>query len=276
MSNTLTSYATWLDLVADLANGHVDPFPRALVADLLFETFDCEVSWNWMDDDGGFGVEFQQPHPGFPSSDEAEIWASGGLASHPLVCWYLRTGDPTPTTVGRVPREMVPAAGFGMLEEMLGPYGWEQQLSIPYDLGAGRYRAFVLARQTDDFTDQEVDLARRLHPLLAVLERQGSALHSRPRTCETAGLTARELAVLVLLRDGLTAVAIGHRLRVSPRTVHTHLRSIYRKLRVTDRMRAVLVAQELGVLPASGTRHAVDSGVPLPQRWVSPRPFRLP
>jgi len=45
-----------------------------------------------------------------------------------------------------------------------------------------------------------------------------------------------------------TARAIAHELQVSPRTVHTHLAHIYRKLGVCDRMRAVLVARELGVL----------------------------
>ena len=62
-----------------------------------------------------------------------------------------------------------------------------------------------------------------------------------------AGLTGRELTVLGLLRDGRTAHAIAHRLGISPRTVHTHLANLYRKLGVNDRLQAVLVAQELGV-----------------------------
>ena len=72
------------------------------------------------------------------------------------------------------------------------------------------------------------------------------------------GLTGRELAVLLELRQGHTAATIGHRLGISPRTVHAHLAKIYRKLGVVDRMRAVLVAQELGIHPAP----AADPGVP--------------
>jgi 6-phosphofructokinase 1 len=53
-------------------------------------------------------------------------------------------------------------------------------------------------------------------------------------------------ALVAIGGDG--SLAIAHALQVSPRTVHTHLAHIYRKLGVCDRMRAVLVATELGVL----------------------------
>ena len=41
-----------------------------------------------------------------------------------------------------------------------------------------------------------------------------------------ARLTGRELTGLSLLADGLTAVAIGRRLVISPRTVHKHLEHV--------------------------------------------------
>jgi DNA-binding NarL/FixJ family response regulator len=43
-------------------------------------------------------------------------------------------------------------------------------------------------------------------------------------------LTAREVEVLQLVADGLGDAEVARRLVVSPRTVHSHLRSIYRKL----------------------------------------------
>jgi DNA-binding CsgD family transcriptional regulator len=274
MRDTQGEYDDWLDLVGDLVRDHVDAFPRAVLADRLQETFGEAVAWCWADEDGSFGLELQQSAPGFPSAAEAEVWVTVGMAAHPLVCWYGRTGDLTPTTVGRVPRDLVPGAGFAVLRELFGPRGWEQQLALPYASATGRHRSFVLARGGDDFTDREVDLARRLHPLLALLERQARVLRVRSPDADTAGLTARELAVLVLLRDGLTAVAISHRLDVSPRTVHAHLRSIYRKLGVADRMRAVLIAQDRGVIPGAPAPRTDVDGVPLAQRWVGPRPAR--
>ena len=69
----------------------------------------------------------------------------------------------------------------------------------------------------------------------------------------TAGLqlTPRELTVLGLLVEGLTAAAIGRRLEIGERTVQKHLEHAYTKLGVGDRLSAVLRAQHLGLLPLS-------------------------
>lgn len=62
-------------------------------------------------------------------------------------------------------------------------------------------------------------------------------------------LTQRELTVLGLLAEGLTADAIARRLDISPRTVHRHLQHLYRKLGTTDRLATVLRAKAVGLLP---------------------------
>ena len=54
----------------------------------------------------------------------------------------------------------------------------------------------------------------------------------------TADLTAREVAVLRLVAQGLTDAQVAERLVISPRTVNAHLRSIYSKLGVTTRTAA--------------------------------------
>lgn len=51
-------------------------------------------------------------------------------------------------------------------------------------------------------------------------------------------LTARELEVLKLVAEGLSDAEVSDRLVVSRRTVHSHLRSIYRKLGVNSRSAA--------------------------------------
>ncbi|QBR94319.1 LuxR family transcriptional regulator [Nocardioides euryhalodurans] len=182
------------------------------------------------------------------------------MRAHPLLVWFARTQDPAPMTVGRVPGELAPPRGGNYLKELLEPHGHEQQLSIPSHLGSRSYRAFVLAQGRDDFSDEQLDLARRLQPLLALLDRQAEVT-SRVRlaTCSPpADLTAREVAVLGLLAEGLTAAAIGRRLQVSPRTVHCHLGHVYRKLGVVDRMMAVTVARELGLVPAAAADPRAD------------------
>lgn len=62
------------------------------------------------------------------------------------------------------------------------------------------------------------------------------------------GLTAREIDVLRLVAEGLTDPQIASRLYLSPRTVHTHLRSIYAKLEVPSRAAAARIAVERHIL----------------------------
>ncbi|NGO48994.1 helix-turn-helix transcriptional regulator [Streptomyces sp. YC419] len=52
-----------------------------------------------------------------------------------------------------------------------------------------------------------------------------------------------------MLSEGLLAQSIASRLSVSPRTVHKHLGSLYRKLNAHDRLVAVNRAQAIGLLP---------------------------
>ncbi|MBV8560884.1 MAG: response regulator transcription factor, partial [Acidimicrobiia bacterium] len=61
-------------------------------------------------------------------------------------------------------------------------------------------------------------------------------------------LTSRELDVLRYLPTRLSNIDIGARLRISQNTVKTHLKDIYRKLRVSSRNEAVVAAVRLGLL----------------------------
>jgi DNA-binding CsgD family transcriptional regulator len=62
-----------------------------------------------------------------------------------------------------------------------------------------------------------------------------------------AGLTSREVEVLGLVAEGLTNAEVAHRLFLSPRTVDTHLTSIYHKLGVSSRAGAVRFAIDHGL-----------------------------
>jgi predicted ATPase/DNA-binding CsgD family transcriptional regulator len=63
-----------------------------------------------------------------------------------------------------------------------------------------------------------------------------------------AGLTAREIVVLRLVAQGLTDAQVAEKLVLSPRTVSTHLTSIYGKLQVNSRSAATRFALEHGVV----------------------------
>ena len=53
------------------------------------------------------------------------------------------------------------------------------------------------------------------------------------------GLTGREIEVVSLLSEGITNKEIGNKLFISEYTVENHLRSIYRKMGVTNRTAVV-------------------------------------
>jgi DNA-binding NarL/FixJ family response regulator len=61
------------------------------------------------------------------------------------------------------------------------------------------------------------------------------------------GLSQRESEVMTLLVDGLSNRMIAAQLVVGEETVKTHLRSIYRKLGVSDRAQAIATALRLGM-----------------------------
>ena len=255
MTGVAQRWDTWLDFVADLAARPSPEFPRTAVRSMLRESFQTRVSYNWVDGPEVYGFDIDDPAPGWPSRDEADYWARVGLPVHPILCFYAATGTPRPMSIGRVPRSLVPPHGFAVVRDCLQHVGLEQQLSIPLHLTPTTSQAFVLAQTGDDYGDEDVQLARLIQPLLALLHRQAALLSTADcDAAAAAGVTGRELAVLRLLAEGRTAVAIGHVLRISPRTVHTHLGHLYRKLGVADRVQAVLVARELGILPDPSPR----------------------
>ena len=69
-------------------------------------------------------------------------------------------------------------------------------------------------------------------------------------------LTAREREVLALVAKGYTNKAIGSALKISARTVQTHLAHVFRKLQTERRTTAVMRAAFLGLLPGQLVREA--------------------
>lgn len=80
----------------------------------------------------------------------------------------------------------------------------------------------------------------------AVLDAAGHRV--RRRTEHPAGLTAREVEILVLLAGGRTKQQIAQQLSISAKTVNTHAEHIYRKIGVTSRGAAALFAMRNGLV----------------------------
>ena len=71
-----------------------------------------------------------------------------------------------------------------------------------------------------------------------------SVPQTRKASTSPDGLTAREVEVLRLVAQGLTNEQVAQRLIISPRTVDTHLTSIYSKIGVSSRSAATRYAME--------------------------------
>jgi len=103
------------------------------------------------------------------------------------------------------------------------------------------------------FDADDVAAAERIVPVLADPE-----MLRRPSAGVTSELlTTREAQILALVGRGLTSQAVARRCGISVRTVHKHLEQAYRKLDCHDRLSAVLLARDCGLLSRAALEPAV-------------------
>jgi DNA-binding NarL/FixJ family response regulator len=112
-------------------------------------------------------------------------------------------------------------------------------------------RAFdFLQKPVRDFNELNLVLERALasRPQPAAPAAPAARTAMPPAHGEVDPLTSREIEVVALLAQGLDNRQIGDRLVLSEKTVKNHLTRIYEKLRVSNRVQAVMVCQGLGVI----------------------------
>jgi DNA-binding NarL/FixJ family response regulator len=114
---------------------------------------------------------------------------------------------------------------------------------------------FLLKDVSPDHLANAVRLVRAGDALLApaitrrLIERfaKPDARHAKPHR-DLAALTPRELEVLTRLAGGLTNAELARALQLSEATVKTHVTRILTKLQLRDRVQAVVVAYETGLV----------------------------
>ncbi|MEZ4571011.1 MAG: LuxR C-terminal-related transcriptional regulator [Thermomicrobiales bacterium] len=114
--------------------------------------------------------------------------------------------------------------------------------------------ALSIATGETNGISEKIEVARGLlseigaEPALARLSELDGQLLSMPESpAGFAALTEREMDVLRLVAAGLPNADVAERLSISPRTVTTHLSSIYRKLDTSSRTTITRIAIEHGL-----------------------------
>lgn len=122
-------------------------------------------------------------------------------------------------------------------------------------VGATYNAALVLARGDAEDRQAAIDRLERLgaHATVAAVNRRGdSSAEGKParrskRKEHPAGLTQREVEVLLLVAEGCRNADIADRLFVSPKTVDHHVSSILAKLGAKSRSEAAARARSIGI-----------------------------
>ncbi len=237
------AYRGVLELVAEALRRANPEFPDGAVTGFLRNMFHAEFA-------GAGQVDFR--------STASRTWADspspipvvlGGFhnyaVGHPLARTYRRTSEPIPLRLSDV-------VSLKAAPSPYGGTGMNRILTIPLAITPHHVSSLALMRGGRDFTASDLCLARQIQPVLSGLYalRDRILFHGPSAPCADLGilLTARELAVLDLMANGLIATAIARQLGISPRTVSKHIESIYRKLGTHDRTSAVLRGQDLGII----------------------------
>jgi LuxR family transcriptional regulator, maltose regulon positive regulatory protein len=179
----------------------------------------------------------------------------------------LQQGDAIASASSRIRAEhqALLAAALSLVDEA-APGGADVSLDVPSAAAAGAARALRKLHALLEDRGLALPLAyvptaglaamarvaaeAGLEPGFADLLRRAASLgvldarRARPRLTEREGVIARELA------SGRTVAQIAERLSVSPNTVKTQLRSLYRKLGASTRTEAVRALAASAVIPS--------------------------
>jgi DNA-binding NarL/FixJ family response regulator len=137
-------------------------------------------------------------------------------------------------------------SGYTVCRELRAAYG--ERLPIVFVSGyrtESMDRAAGLLIGGDDYMVKPTDLDELLARVRRLIER---AQERSSGASAGFGLTRRELEVLQLLGTGKRGSEIAVELQISPKTVSSHVQSLFRKLDVHSRAQAVARAYEHGLV----------------------------
>ncbi|MGV9712753.1 ATP-binding protein [Gordonia sp. NPDC003424] len=169
-------------------------------------------------------------------------WARGDLA-----VWLKRVGAGVDVADVAPPCAAYLAGDIGASARMLDQLGLAFDAAVAFtetnDPTNASKGLMTLDRLGARATADKIRRDLRLGGMTAVPSRRRSATVSNP-----AGLTKRQVEVLVLMAEGLTNAELADRLFLSEKTVDHHVSAILTRLEVSNRRDAVRRGREFGVV----------------------------
>lgn len=178
-------------------------------------------------------------HPSETLAVARAALATGDLTRAVTLCRTLTADDGHPTRVRMEALLVEATALLGSADETRASVAWTRAMALSGDTGLVRPIAAVPLA-----TRQRLSELGPAAPAVA-LER---AVPIYPEAAPPVRLTERERVVLDALARGERVARIAETLFVSPNTVKTQLRSLYRKLDAHSRDEALATARERGII----------------------------
>jgi hypothetical protein len=216
-----------------------DPAPQPDLASRLLALLTSAVSADSVSytsfDSAGAAVTWQvSPAQTGAFSGSGELFRSL-VHQHPVLGYQRRTSDGRAWRISDFLSDRQFRA-LGLYQDFYRPTGVRYQLAATVPDASGGLIGLALNRRGRDFADHDRWLVNVLRPHV----RQAHAVHTLLTAALPAGpatdhgdelLTRRQRQILQLVADGHTDRAIGRLLRISSRTVETHLACLPRPRR---------------------------------------------
>ena len=197
-----------------------------------YNHFSADAVLAWQIEPGDVGV--------FPDSEQL---FRQHLHQHPVLACHRESGDGPAQRISDFLSDRQ-FRSLGLYREFYRPSGVNYQLAITVPAPGKGMIGIAVNRQHRDFTDDEAELLDLLRPHVGQAAATCSLLSQTLAVtpCTPEGrliLTPRQARIVELVAAGYPDRAIGRALGISIRTVHAHLRNIYRALDVTSRTEAL-------------------------------------